>query len=178
MSYVQYGLNWLENGLKKYFQYDTLKTMRLFYVLPLFCFISCTPQNNFIAEYVNIIGQNVSDTYTFENGNEYIRLNTGSKESPEIFMKLIADNNAIVQSCFITFSFSDSVEARRYYKQLYTYLRKENWQYIENISKYKKHGEIYLKNGVYFSIYEPARAISVELSNGIENIYKDSFYEK
>ncbi|GHV82689.1 hypothetical protein AGMMS50212_00290 [Spirochaetia bacterium] len=154
--------------------------MRLFYVLPLFCFISCTLQNNFIDEYVNIIGQNVPDTYTFENRDEYIKLITGSKESPEIFIKLIADNkNTIVKSCFITFSFSDSAEARRYYKQLYTYLRKENWQYIENISKYKKpFGEIFFKNGVYFSIYEPAYAISVELSNRIENIYRDSFYEK
>jgi hypothetical protein len=61
----------------------------------------------------------------FENRNEYRKIIVGSRESPEIFIKLIADNNARVQSCFITFSFSDAVKARRYYKQFYTYLRKE-----------------------------------------------------
>jgi hypothetical protein len=150
--------------------------MKPVYMLTLLCFSSCTNQNNFIAECINLIEKNVPIEYSFENNNIYTKKIVVNNKD-EVFITVITSNNDKIKSCYITFSFSDFIKVRKYHKQLYAFLKKDDWQFIENISKYKRQGgEIYAKEGIYLGIYEQVYySIPIALSKDKENFYTEGF---
>ncbi|GHV92420.1 hypothetical protein AGMMS50268_29230 [Spirochaetia bacterium] len=154
------------------------KPMKLAYVLALLYFSSCTNQNNFITEYINLIGKNVPAEYSFENKNKYSK-RIGVNNKNEIFITVITGNDDKIQSCYISFSFSDFVEAKKYYTNCINYLEKEKWQFIKAINKYKReNGKLYLKNGLYFGIYERIYySVPIGLSTSDKNFIEEGFCE-
>jgi hypothetical protein len=173
-----------------------MTTIKLFSVLLLFfCFISCRPQNSFINEYINLIGQYVPDSYIFEVkpyistnipqpndrrsphefGNVYSKNIKNEKEGSEIYVKLVADDNNVVQSCYITFTFLDFMDPVNYHKQLCKFLNNNNWQFIKNIAGVKNHAKLYIKDGIYFAVYDPIYfSIPVVLSNSNKNFIENT----
>ncbi|GHV84595.1 hypothetical protein AGMMS50230_02030 [Spirochaetia bacterium] len=153
------------------------KLMKVFYGLALFYLISCTRQSSFIDEYINTIDKTIPDTYIFENDKYSKRIEINNKSQDEIFIDIIVGENNIVQSCYITIVFFDLISPRKYYKQLSKCLDNGNWQFIENIDKYKRqNGELYSKNGIYVGTYEPVYyTISIGISKNKENFQRDGF---
>ncbi|GHU70992.1 hypothetical protein FACS189450_06300 [Spirochaetia bacterium] len=153
------------------------KPMKLVYVLALLYFSSCTNQNNFITECINLIGKNVPVEYGFENKNKYTK--RIGIDNNEIFITVITGNDDKIQSCYISFSFSDFVEAKKYYTNCINYLKKEKWQFIKDINKYKReNGKLYLKNELYFGIYERVYyTVPIGLSTNDKNFLEEGFCE-
>jgi hypothetical protein len=149
------------------------------------CFSSCGFSKNnsrlFIQETVtdciNIIGKNVPTTFLYETEYNYIKSIGKSHENPEVFIELIVKEN-IVESCNIIFFLSDFLNAKEYYNQLLDYLKNENWNPIQSISKYKlPNGELYSKHEIYFGIYEPTPLtipICISKDISLNNFYEDS----
>jgi hypothetical protein len=150
-------------------------------ILILLCFSSCVPSKNIsepflqkiLVDCINIIGNDVPNTFLYEA--EYTKTIEETHENPEVLIELVV-NSGLVESCDIIFSLSDFLDARQYYNQLLVYLKDENWNFIQFISKYKRpKGELYSKNGIYFGIYEPTPlTIPIRVS---EDIGLNNFYE-
>jgi hypothetical protein len=146
-----------------------------------------------MEEYINLIGQYVPDSYILEVkpyilpdipqpndrrsphefGNVYSKNNKSEKYETNV--KLVADDNNMVQSCYITFTFLDFGDPINYHKQLCKYLENNNWQFIKYIGGVKNHAKLYIKDGIYFAIYEPIYfSISVVLSISNENFIEST----
>jgi hypothetical protein len=131
--------------------------MKMFYLLPILCFVSCVQANyesktffkSFFEECEDTIGKKVSSQSIFEKKLEKDRQN-----SPEIIVTYV-QKNGIIEMCNITFTFSDFLEVEQYYHELHDFI-KNDWDFVKAVSKYKRpNGEIYSKNGIYLEIYEP-----------------------
>jgi hypothetical protein len=158
--------------------------MRILIVLLILCLSSCKSSKNTSEEFlqkeivdcISIIGMDVPSIYSYEAENKYTRLIKENQENPmEMYISLIV-NAGIVESCNITISLFDFNEARKYHDLLNNYLKKDNWDFIKFISKYKRpNGSLFLKNDIYFGIYEPTPlvipiCISKEIS--LNNFYE------
>jgi hypothetical protein len=147
------------------------------------CFLSCASSKNTselflqktIVDCINIIGKDVPNAFLHESEDKYSKTVEKSHENPEVLIELIV-KEGIVESCDIVFFLSDFLEAKGYYNQLLGYLKNENWNFIQNISKYKRpNGTLYSKNEMYFGIYEPVYfTIPICIS---KNINLNNFYE-
>jgi hypothetical protein len=101
------------------------------------------------VEYENTIGKKTANQTVYEKVLEKNR-----QDSPEITVTYIPQNG-IIETCNITFAFSDFLEVKQYYNKLH-YFIKNNWDFVKLVSKYKRpNGELYSKNGVYLEVYEP-----------------------
>jgi hypothetical protein len=138
--------------------------MPIFIIFIVVFFSSCEPKkdisetflNRLVIDAVNTIGKEAPNTFLYENENKYIKRIEKSNEIPaETFIALTV-NSGIVESCNLTIVFLDLNEARLYYDHITKYLENEKWSLIKFISKYKlPYGSLYLKNDIYYGIYEP-----------------------
>jgi hypothetical protein len=131
--------------------------MKMFYLLLILCLASCVQVGyeskdffkNLFAEYENTIGKEAASQTVYEKV-----LEKNHQNSPEITVTYIPQNG-IIETCNITFAFSDFLEVKQYYNKLH-YFIKNNWDFVKPVSKYKRpNGELYSKNGIYLEIYEP-----------------------
>ncbi|QQO09929.1 hypothetical protein [Breznakiella homolactica] len=137
--------------------------------------------DDLVAECVYIIGNDVPAAYADGAGGEYSRSIGNNYQNPADIIITLAVNDSKVESCYISFCFSDFDEARNYYKQIQSYLEKEHWIFIKLIDKYKRQdGELFFNNEIYLGIFGPIpysvsqTMISMGLSN---SIYINGFYE-
>jgi hypothetical protein len=151
--------------------------------------ISETFLNQLVIDSINIIGKEVPNTFFYETENKFIKRIEKTDETPTEIFIVLTENSGVIESCELTIMVSDFDEARLYYNHVTKYLENENWNFIKYISKYKRpNGALYLKNGMYYGIYEPTPyAIPMCFSRNInlnhfyedqpEMIYDISYYE-
>jgi hypothetical protein len=145
-------------------------------ILLLICFISCKSQNKtpetFLMELVdysiNIIGNDVPDTYSHVSGHRFSRIKRrDAQNKPEIYITLVANSN-IVNTVDLTLVFEEPFEALSHYRQLIEILDKEQWEYVQFISAFKfANGQLRYKDGIFLGVFEPD-AFSIPISLSID----------
>jgi hypothetical protein len=158
--------------------------MSIFIVFIILCFSSCESQKNIsetflnqlIIDSINNIGKEVPNTFSYENGNKYIRRIIKNDETPAEISIVLTENSGVVETCELSIILLDFDEARLYYNHVSNYLENENWNFIKFISKYKRpNGTLYQKNGIYCGIYEPT-PLTIPMCFS-RNINLNNFYE-
>jgi hypothetical protein len=169
--------------------------VKLFLNFLVFFLFSCTPQINCIDGYIDIIGQSVPNAYTlepkpdimenisrlapspYEKGNAYIeKIISENDGQPEVQIILIANDSNIIQSCYVSFVYSDFSDPRKHYNELKGYIKNNGWQFIENSSGFKRFGELYFKNDIYCCLLDPIYySVSIGFSENKENFIKEGF---
>jgi hypothetical protein len=157
----------------------------MFIIFIVLCFLSCGHQKDnseaflhkLVTDSINIIGKEVPNTYSYESENKYTKKIEIDQDNPAEVLIALTINSGIVESCELAVFLSDFAEARLYYDHLIKYIENENWNFIKFISTYKRpNGALYLKNGIYYGIYEPTPlAIPMCFSKNINLNYY--FYE-
>ncbi|MHB9294130.1 hypothetical protein Holit_03256 [Hollandina sp. SP2] len=81
--------------------------MPVIIVLFILCFSSCESQkdisetflNQLLIDFINIIGKEVPNTFSYENENKHIRRIIKNDETPAELFIVLTENSGIVETC-------------------------------------------------------------------------------